>query len=949
MQTPGTGTEASTLIQTKLNRPRLRGDLVHRSHLMERLACGAEHKLTLISAPAGYGKTTLLAQWLEACPYPSAWLSLDAGDSDLGRFVSYTTAAIRTVYRESCASARELMRAPQPPPVGHLVSVLVNELAALPDSLILALDDYHTIREPAVHQLLAQLIQYLPDRVHLAVASRTDPPLALDRLRASREMLELRAHDLRFSRDEAQSYLDLELEQKVDPRTSALLDRRTEGWVAGLHLAALWLRSTEDHAAILDGLQDDPPRFVTDYLATEVLARQPAEVQGFLLRTCVLDRFCAALCDEVLDIGDWRSEAENLPASGDHVPSSSQAMLERLERDGLFLVALDETHEWYRYHHLFQKMLQQRLHTLAGPHDVANLHLRASGWLAASGRVEEALQHALAAGDVDAAARLVEQNCHNLLNRLERPTLERWLAMLPQDVIWQRPRLLVARAWLLYRQGRLAALDAILDRAGACLGNCDGKLPVGDERSTWGHVHALRSGTAFLLQEDFQRSLASAERALEWLPVEERGARGTAQGYWCLAQQALGDNEIAVNLLEKALAQYSPTQPAPARAQTFIGLCFLHYRAGDLVRMFQTLDRYLVFAAQANQANATVGASWLSGLLHYEWNDLDAAMVHFTNAFELRHRSQFMAAFNSQLGLAQIYQIRGDLDQAWQTLADLRAETLRLDNTESLPPLDALQAQQWVLQGYLDRAMNWARSHDPESRGGSAFWSVVPSLVQTRILVSAGTDREVRARVRGLEERLTHVETQHFTQRAIQILAHLALAYDRLGQVQDALEALERAVTLAQPGGFIRSFVDPGPRLKPLLHQLSRRGASASYVQRVLDAFNSGVSGLAHDRLGMADAGLKSTSQHPQPVLSKASGPQAVAPLTRRETEILRYVQAGWTNPEIADELVISLYTVKRHASNIYNKLGVRGRRKAVREAERLGILPARQTGQAAL
>jgi len=330
-----------------------------------------------------------------------------------------------------------------------MATVLVNDLAELPNPLTLVLDDYHFIRDPQVHQFLAQVIRYMPEQVHLAIASRTDPPLAMDRLRAGRELAEIRARDLRFSEGETEVYLAMALGPELARESAALLERRTEGWIAGLHLATLWLRETNNPALLLAGFGGDTPQFVAEYLATEVLTHQPARVRQFLLQTSILNRLCAELCDAVV----------GLP------PGSSSAMLDDLDRANLFLVSLGEPGSWYRYHHLFKEMLRAALHTQASADEVAALHCRASEWFAAHGQIEDALHHALAAGDVELAIQLVEENAHGLLNRLERHTLERWLSLLPREVVWQRPRLLVAQAWLLYRQARMADLDAVLDAA----------------------------------------------------------------------------------------------------------------------------------------------------------------------------------------------------------------------------------------------------------------------------------------------------------------------------------------------------------------------------------------------------------------------------------------------------------------------------------------------------
>jgi LuxR family maltose regulon positive regulatory protein len=927
--------ESTTLIRTKLNRPRPGGDLVPRPRLVVSLECNPRRKLTLVSAPAGYGKTTLLVQWLEDCSYPSAWLSLDEGDSDPGVFLSYLIAAVRTAFPDACPTTEMLLRAPQSPPLDHLATVLINELAKFPETLILVLDDFHYVRDPSVHALLNTILRYLPEQVHLVIASRTDPPMALDRLRAGRQMLELRADDLRFSLEETQAYLETELGGELTPESIALLRQRTEGWIVGLHLAALWLHGTEDYAPILDGFQGDSARFVTEYLMAEVLAYQSPEVQDFLLRTSILDRFCARLCDALIDEGQrtedarWTKEDEAPPSfalrhssAAVGPPSPSQAILDELDRQNLFLVPLDYEHGWYRYHHLFRATLRQRLHTETRPDEVRTLHRQASQWLAGHGNVEEALRHALAADDIEAAVKLVEENSQDLLNRLERYTLERWLAMLPENVVGERPRLLVAQGWLFYRQWRLRALDAVLDAAEACLNAPGGAPATAEERATWGQIHTLRGVTAYMVHNDFQRSVASAERALDWLPTAEPGARSVALTFWAIAQQALGKKDTAIRQLQEAL--HAPAHLAPSKIQALIGLSFFHYLAADTHQLEQATDRLLALAAELNHSNAITGANWLSGLLRYEWNDLKAAAGHFSGLAEV-YGSNFAATFNSTLGLARIYQVRGELDRAQGLFDDLRGETMRLDNTDLLPPVDALQACQWLLRGDVAPALSWARSFDSGQLEESIVWFEAPSQIRTRILSAHGTTAEVRTTVHDLDAKLKAAEARHNTRRVIQIQAHLALAYDRLGQTDDALTSLERAVVLAQPGGFIRSFVDAGPALRLLLRRLSQRGVAPDYLSQVLTAF---------DTVPQTESPPGTT---PTP---REAG--TIDLLTSREEEILHLMGEGMTNQEIANELVISLYTVKRHATNIYNKLNVSNRRQAVLTARQLGVLPSK-------
>jgi LuxR family maltose regulon positive regulatory protein len=438
-----------------------------------------------------------MAAWLRSCERPSAWLSLDKNDNDLVLFTSYFMAAIRTISPNAYSDTLGLLGSLQTPTIEYLVGTLINEIDAQTDPILLALDDYHFINDEAVQQLLARLITYQPSGLHLVIATRSDPLLPLPRLRADRQMFELRSEDLRFSAEEAEQFLMNATDGTIDYETTTAIKQRTEGWIAGIQLAALSVQRTRDRAAFLDNFRGDTNIFVLEYLVDEVLVSQPADVQQFLLLTAIFERFCADLCDAVTE----------QPAG------QGLSILEELKRANLFLVPLDEKAGWFRYHHLFQQMLLGKLLSQKSPDEIADLHRRASKWLGHHGYIEEALHHALKANDVQAASELVEENSQNLLNRLERHTLERWLAMLPEEVVWVRPRLLIAQAWLLYRQWRLRSLDVVLKRAITALDVNEETFTSGEKRFLWGQIHTLRSVTYNFIHNNFQRSLEAAEHA----------------------------------------------------------------------------------------------------------------------------------------------------------------------------------------------------------------------------------------------------------------------------------------------------------------------------------------------------------------------------------------------------------------------------------------------------
>jgi LuxR family maltose regulon positive regulatory protein len=496
--------------------------------------------------------------------------------------------------------------------------------------------------------------------------------------------------------------------------------------------------------------------------------------------------------------------------------------------------------------------------------------------------------------------------------------------MLPEEVIWVRPKLLVAQAWLLYRQWHLKAMDTVLGRTIAALEANEETFTSGEKRFLWGQIHTLRSATFNIIHNDFQGSLEAAEQALQYLPFTERGARSIALAFYALAQQAMGEKNTAARLLEEAI--HDPSHLSPSHIQALLGLSFHQLIAGELSQMRQTTQNFLVFAAENKNANAIVAANWVSGLLNYELNDLDAARDHFLIVKHRRYSSNFAAAFNSMLGLVRINQVHGELDKAQVIIDDIRSETFRLNNPDHLPLLDSIQAYQWLLKGDLASALRWARSYHPDELHESFLHFELPSLTRARIIVSGGTKNELQVMHQELQDNLIAAEGRHITKRVIQILAHLALDHQRLGSLEAALETLEAAVLLAQPGGFMRSFVDAGISLVPLFQQLQKRNITPDYLSQILAAFDA----VPKIETLIASSGMPAS--HESEILDL---------VTRREEEILRLMGDGLTNQEIANQLVISLYTVKRHATNIYHKLSVNNRRGAIRKARQLGIIPS--------
>lgn len=891
------------LILTKINIPQISDDLVERPRLVDQLNTGLNRKATIISAPAGYGKSTLAINWLRDQTKPVAWLSLSEAENHLSQFLSYLVAAIKLIAPKSCQNTQDLIQASPLPAIDYLASTLINDITATPvftggSHFILVLDDYHVIENQKIHQLMSQIIIHQPAQMHLVIISRLDPfQLPVGQLRAGHEVVEIRQTDLRFARDETHSFFRRTLGMDLSEDSLEVIDQRIEGWVVGLRLMSLSFYDYEDMDDVLRGLKGTD-RYVMEYLFDEVLSRQPQAIQMFMFKISILDRLCGTLCEAITGMDD--------------LENSGQEYLEWMERKNLFVIPLDNQREWFRYHHLFQELLVSKLRAEIPDAEYKGLHCSASHWFAENGFVEESIQHAIAADDVELAINLVEDNSQNLLNRWERNILERWLSMLPQMLVWDRPKLLLIRAWMLFRQWNLTELNSVLERIKLLLDTEDDLICSEEHQMLSGQLQTLRCANAYLVNNDFLGALDLGEESLRNLPVSAYGARSIALALRAFSQQSFGQLESAIDMLTDIIRDPSPL--SPAKVQAFIGLSQVYFQAGDIYQAKQTVEQFLAFAEKSNEVNAIASANYIAGFINYEWDRLEAAETHFNKAVELRYRANFMAAFNSGLGLVRLYHVLGKFTEAKYLLDNFREDILRIDNTDLLLHLEAAQAEHWFLQRNILAAKRWALSFQSDVTADKIFKFELPILTQTRILASHGNKVEVETIQRRLEDNLSKLEVNHFTYRTVQTLAHLALVYDRLEFADEAISTLQRAIRLAQPGGLIRSFVDCGSRLMPMLKQLAGSELDANYVQLLVTAFEAEID------------------------TSELSIISPIDSLTKREFEVLRLISNGLTNQEIANELYISLNTVKRHTSNIYKKLEVNNRREALFKSRQLNI-----------
>src|SRR3989440_877270 len=902
------------ILATKLYLPRLRPNVVSRPRLLERLNEGLHRKLTLIAAPAGFGKTTLVSEWVAFIERPrtrTAWLSLDEGENDPARFLAYLVAALQTIAATLGEGVLGALQSPQPPPTEAILMALLNEITTLPDNFVLVLDDYHVIDAKPVDIALTYLVEHLPPQMHLVIATREDPQFPLARLRARSHLTELRAADLRFTASEAAAFLNQVMGLSLSTADIAALEDHTEGWIAGLQLAALSMQGHHDVAAFIRAFAGDH-RYIVDYLVEEVLQRQPEPVRSFLLQTSILDRLSGPLCDAVTG------------------QEEGNARLEALERGNFFVVPLDDRRLWYRYHHLFAEVLSAQL-LAEEPDQVATLHRRASAWYEQHGSTVDAIRHALAAFDFGRAADLVELAVPAMARSRQEATVLGWLKALPDELVRARPVLSVHYAGALLLHGVLEGVEARLrdaeqwldtktDRGSSALAPA-AEMVVVDEaefRGLPGMIAVYRAAIALALG-NVADTVTYARRALDLVPEDDHHRRGSAAGFLGLAYWTRGDLEAAHRSYAECMALVQRSGHLSDAIGCSLALADIRISQGRLREAMSTYERGLQLATEQGAHVLRGAADMHVGMseLHLERDDLNAATQHLLRSKELGELAGLpQNRYRWRVAMARIREAEGDLAGA----LDLLGEAERLYVSDFFPyvrPIAALVTRVWVAQGRLGEAIGWARERGLSVSDDLSYLREFEHITLARVLLARSksdrADRSIREAMGLLEHLLQAAEEGKRTGSVIEILVLQALANLLQGDIPAALVPLQQALSLAEPEGYVRMFVDEGPPMALLLEAAAKHGIAPNYVRHLLTAFGS-----AEDRTPVKQ-GL-------------------IEPLSERELEVLRLLATGLNGPEIARELVVSLNTMRTHTKNIYSKLGVNDRRAAVHRAKELDL-----------
>ncbi len=906
---------SDALLLTKLYVPPVRPNIALRPRLLERLNAGltAGNKLTLISAPAGFGKTTLVSEWVATCGQPVAWLSLEEGDNDLARFLIYLIASLQTIQNEIGKGVLGALQSSQPLTTNNaiLLAPLLNEIAAIPDTFILVLDDYHLVDSEPIDHALTFMLDHLPPQMHLVLTTREDPSIPLPRYRVRGQMIELRAADLRFSSEESGAFLNQIMNLNLSAEDITALETRTEGWIAGLQLAALSMQGRSDTAGFIRAFTGSH-RFVLDYLVEEVLQHQSEQIRSFLLQTAILDRLCASLCNALTEREDGKE------------------MLVILERSNLFLIPLDDKHQWYRYHHLFSDVLQTHLMDVRLD-QVYGLHHRASVWYEKNGLLADAIRHALAAKDFECVANLLE---------LAWPAAEEgsiksdlwlgWVKILPDEMFHTRPVLNVDYAYALLGIGEIEAAETRLNDVESWLKPETGStaMIVVDKEQLKSLPETIAIGRAYIAQAfgNIPETIKYTSQVLELVPDGNAFRREQASLMLGMTYWATGDLKAAEQVFADHTLRLRKADNISVAISTTVVLADIRLALGHLQEAIHSIEELIQFILDQGGPNSPDEADLHRELsdLYLEQLNLEGAAQHLQISKELGEKAELPVwRYRWCFSQARFKETQNNLNGALELLNE--AEKLHIRTPlPDLYPISAMKARIWVAQGRLTKALEWINGQRLAVNDKLSFLSEFDHLTLARILIAKyQNDRSedtIHEAMWLLDRLLQVAEEGKRMGSVIEILVSQTCAHQAQGNVKSALASLKRALTLAEPGGYIRIFVAEGKPMAQLLREVASQRIMPDYIGKLLAAFEG------EKRKNEAKPDL----HHAQPLIE---------PLSERELEVLMLLRSELSGPEIARELMVSLSTLRTHTQNIFAKLGVNNRRAAVRHAEELDLL----------
>jgi LuxR family maltose regulon positive regulatory protein len=896
---------ATPLLSTKLYIPQVRLFVIPRLHLIRRLNESLDSKLTLVSAPAGFGKTTLIAEWAHGCDMLVAWVSLDERDNVKTRFLTYLTSAFQQHDPDIGAEVITVMQAAEDSQIEPLLTILINQIAQNKNEFVLVFDDYHLITSKSIHQAVEFLIEYLPPNLHLVLIGRADPPFSLSRLRASSLLAEFRSKDLRFTKEEIASFLNNRMGFNLTDEDIKALEARTEGWIASLQLAALSLKGREDKEGFITAFSGSH-RHVIDYLVDEVMSHQPDELQYFLLHTSILDRFCTSLCNSILEI------------------NNSKDIIAHLEEANLFVVPLDDERIWYRYHHLFADFLQQRLRERY-PGIIAELHHRTSVWFQENELIPEAINHSLVGEDFERAAYLVENFGPEMMMHSEFDLLEEWLDAIPKEVVKNWPWLCIIRAWMFDRLGQFDLGEQYLQSAESALGTNASSKPGEAEKIIRGQIAAIRALYA-IKKGEIPQSIAHSNQALDNLP-EGYFNRGMASYTLGWAKCVQGDLSGALQKFQEGHKDSLVAGNLHLAQMITLDIAITYILQGHLHQAVETLHEVIEFKYENSEIRRPYAANALVILADIlrEWNELDSALTHLEEGIEIGKSAKLMdVVVVGYASLAKVFLAQGNLEKAiqmWEKVERMVSEIPDLEPDTKTKTIDN-RVRLLLAQDKITEAARYAQEQGFTADTKINYFAEFRHIIFARVLTHIGRKNSDAQALQDANRILVRIlkfaKPAGYISQIIEALALQAIVYEAQGRRDKALSSLEEALSLAEPEGFIRTFIDEGPPMARLLYEASNRKIAPKYTSRLLATFPD----------------LK------QAVVSQKQTVEMVEPLSEREVEVLHLIAEGSSNHEVSQRLFITLATVKWHTSNIYGKLGVKNRTQAIAQARALGILP---------
>ncbi len=896
---------------TKLYRPAVGRDYLHRQSLLDKLNQGLYRPFTLVSAPAGYGKSTLISSWLDLIDIPAAWLSLDDKDNDFREFLSGFVASLQSIFPDICGEFLSMVSTPGPLPDQLMVNYLTNNMCVVEREFILVLDDFHLVTDQSVKQFIQELLRHPPRKMHLVLIGRKDPFLPISSLRARDQISEVRITDLRFNKNQTKEFLEIVLDSQVEDHVANQLADRTEGWITGIKLAVMAARrqaeSTIESAAL-----ESMPAYTREYLLTEVLKAQEPAVRDFLLVTSIMDRFNKKMCNALYS--PISHKREKIIDAND--------IIEILRKEDLFLIALDDDYYWFRYHHLFKDFLSTQLTQKYSSKEIALFHMRASEWFSANGSIEEAIQHSLYAGNIEGAIDLIEEYRLAILSSNKGYMFEKWLAILPDDMVEKRPHLLLMKVWAHYFQNNFVSIPPII----AALESIVKEDKTFKQLS--GEIYLFK-GVFSYMKGDGPNAFTFMQQAMKLIPEKDHMIRGFTEIYFGLAGQMQGEEERVLPVLSDVV--YQKSLNFERKYRVMISLIWIHIISGDLSNAATLNTQMGVASREKNEVTFNSWSLYNQGLIHLHRNELQKAITHLKQATENGLLMLRRATVDCLAALALAYCAAKNQDEAAATLDNLFQYVHSLNDPTLLEIADSCRTRLSLINERESLQPVIPMIKPTSTVGVMAIWCEIPRITLCRALIAEGSEQNLSKAEELLERYAELNKSHHNSSQLITIYCLRAVVYGKQKEYDEAFTWLRQALALARPGGFLFPFLEIGKPMQELLGRLYQTRDVDSYIETVLTAFGIDTTQL-----------LATTSSTTAETSSYAVSQSLVDPLTNREIEVLELLGDRLQTKEISEQLFISPETVKVHLRNIYQKLDVSSRRQAVLRAMELGILAKR-------